>query len=152
MTENTELRPIEELTFREAMAELDGIVGVLESNSLELEDSLRSYERGVAGEIPSAKVYEDDRVLAFEDVNPQMPVHTLIVPKNHYDNIGDGIPDDEMGYLFNTVKKIAELKGIAESGYRVIVNTNDDAQQSVHHIHVHVLGGAPMNSGDPSAK
>ena len=85
----------------------------------------------VAGEIPSAKVYEDDRVLAFEDVNPQMPVHTLIVPKNHYDNIGDGI---------------------AESGYRVIVNTNDDAQQSVHHIHVHVLGGAPMNSGDPSAK
>ena len=96
----------------------------------------------VAGEIPSAKVY----------VNPQMPVHTLIVPKNHYDNIGDGIPDDEMGYLFNTVKKVAELKGIAESGYRVIVNTNDDAQQSVHHIHVHVLGGAPMNSGDPSAK
>ena len=63
----------------------------------------------VAGEIPSAKVYEDDRVLAFEDVNPQMPVHTLIVPKNHYDNIGDGIPDDEMGYLFNTVKKIADL-------------------------------------------
>ena len=95
---------------------------------------------------------KEDRVLAFEDVNPQMPVHTLIVPKNHYDNIGDGIPDDEMGYLFNTVKKIAELKGIAESGYRVIVNTNDDAQQSVHHIHVHVLGGAPMNSGDPSAK
>ena len=63
----------------------------------------------VAGEIPSAKVYEDDRVLAFEDVNPQMPVHTLIVPKNHYDNIGDGIPDDEMGYLFNTVKKIASI-------------------------------------------
>ena len=50
------------------------------------------------------------------------------------------------------MKKVAELKGIAESGYRVIVNTNDDAQQSVHHIHVHVLGGAPMNSGDPSAK
>ena len=49
-------------------------------------------------------------------------------------------------------RRIAELKGIAESGYRVIVNTNDDAQQSVHHIHVHVLGGAPMNSGDPSAK
>ena len=66
--------------------------------------------------------------------------------------ICQSIPDDEMGYLFNTVKKIAELKGIAESGYRVIVNTNDDAQQSVHHIHVHVLGGAPMNSGDPSAK
>ena len=74
----------------------------------------------VAGEIPSAKVYEDDRVLAFEDVNPQMPVHTLIVPKNHYDNIGDGIPDDEMGYLFNTVKKIAELKGIAETAATLV--------------------------------
>ena len=56
-----------------------------------------------------------------------------------------------MGHLFNTVKKVAGLKGIAERGYRVIVNTNDDAQQSVHHVHVHVLGGAPMNSGNPSA-
>ena len=55
-----------------------------------------------------------------------------------------------MGYLFNTVKKVAELKDIASSGYRVIVNTGDDAQQSVHHIHVHVLGGAPMNSGSPA--
>lgn len=81
----------------------------------------------VAGEVPSTKVYEDERVLAFEDVSPQMPVHTLIVPKNHYDNIGDNIPDDEMGHLFNTVKKVAGLKGIAERGYRVIVNTNDDA-------------------------
>lgn len=104
----------------------------------------------VAGEIPSTKVYEDERVLAFEDVNPQMPVHTLIVPKNHYSNIGDNIPDDEMGYLFNTVKKVAAAKGIAESGYRVIVNTGDDAQQTVHHIHVHVLGGAKMNSGSPA--
>ena len=104
----------------------------------------------VAGEIPSTKVYEDERVLAFEDVSPMMPVHTLIVPKNHYDNIGDGIPDDEMGHLFNAVSTVAELKGVAESGYRVIVNTNDDACQTVHHIHVHVLGGAPMNSGDPS--
>ena len=106
----------------------------------------------VAGEIPSTKVYEDERVLAFEDVSPMMPVHTLIVPKNHYDNIGDSIPDDEMGHLFNAVRTVAELKDVAESGYRVIVNTNDDAQQSVHHLHVHVLGGAPMKSGDPSRK
>lgn len=104
----------------------------------------------VAGEIPSTKVYEDDRVLAFEDVNPQMPVHTLIVPKNHYDNIADGIPDDEMGYLFNTVKKVAREQGIADSGFRTIVNTGDDACQTVHHIHVHVLGGAQMNDGNPS--
>lgn len=106
----------------------------------------------VAGEIPSNKVYEDEHVLAFEDVNPMMPVHTLIVPKNHYDNIADNIPADELGNLFAAVSKVAELKGITESGFRTIVNTNDDACQSVHHIHVHVLGGAPMNDGDPSAK
>ena len=103
-----------------------------------------------AGEIPSTIVYEDDRVLAFEDLNPQMPVHTLIIPKEHYANIGDGIPDELLGYVFNTVKKVAEIKGIADSGYRVIVNTGSDAQQSVHHLHVHVLGGAPMNSGSPA--
>lgn len=103
-----------------------------------------------AGEIPSTKVYEDDRVLAFEDLNPMMPVHTLIVPKEHHANIGDDIPDALMGHLFNTVKKVAEIKGIAESGYRVIVNTGDDACQTVHHVHVHVLGGAPMNDGSPA--
>ena len=103
-----------------------------------------------AGEIPSTKVYEDDQVLAFEDLNPMMPVHTLIVPKEHHANIGDDIPDALMGHLFNTVKKVAEIKGIAESCYRVIVNTGDDACQTVHHVHVHVLGGAPMNDGSPA--
>ena len=103
-----------------------------------------------AGEIPSTVVYEDDRVIAFDDLNPQMPVHTLIIPKEHYANIGDDVPDELLGYVFNTVKKVASIKGIAESGYRVIVNTGSDAQQTVHHLHVHVLGGAPMNSGSPS--
>ena len=104
----------------------------------------------VAGEIPSTKVYEDDDVLAFEDVNPMMPSHTLIVPKNHYDNLAEEIPADELGKLFSTVKKVAEAKGIEESGFRIVVNNGDDAQQVVRHVHVHVLGGAPMNSGDPS--
>ncbi len=103
-----------------------------------------------AGEIPATVVYEDDQVIAFDDLAPQMPVHTLIIPKQHFDNIGAGLPDELMGHLFNTVKKIAEIKGIEKSGYRVIVNTGDDAQQSVRHIHVHVLGGAPMNSGSPA--
>lgn len=103
-----------------------------------------------AGEIPATIVYQDDDVVAFDDLAPQMPVHTLIIPREHHDNIGDNISDELMGKLFNTVKKVAEIKGIAESGYRVIVNTGDDAQQSVHHIHVHVLGGAPMNSGSPA--
>ncbi len=104
----------------------------------------------VAGEIPSTKVYEDDVVYAFEDVNPMMPVHTLIVPKNHYDNVAAGIPNEELGHLFNTAGTVADIKGIKDSGFRIIVNTNDDACQSVHHVHVHVLGGEPMNDGDPS--
>lgn len=101
----------------------------------------------VAGEIPSSCVYEDERVFAFDDLEPQAPVHVLIIPKNHYQNIGDGIPDDEMGYLFNTVRKVAALKGIDESGYRVIVNTGQDALQTVQHVHIHVLGGMPMAFG-----
>lgn len=103
----------------------------------------------VSGEVPSTKVYEDDQVLAFEDVSPMMPVHVLIVPKDHYDNIADGLPDQLMGHLFNTVRTVADQKGILESGFRVIANTNDDACQTVHHLHVHVLGGEPMNDGSP---
>ena len=103
-----------------------------------------------AGEVPATVVYEDDMVIAFDDLSPMMPVHTLIIPKEHHANIGDDVPDKLMGHLFNTVKKVAQIKEISESGYRVIVNTGDDAQQSVHHLHVHVLGGAPMNSGSPA--
>ena len=103
-----------------------------------------------AGEVPATVVYEDDMVIAFDDLSPMMPVHTLIIPKEHHANIGDDVPDELMGHLFNTVKKVAQIKEISGSGYRVIVNTGDDAQQSVHHLHVHVLGGAPMNSGSPA--
>lgn len=104
----------------------------------------------VAGEIPSNKVYENDYVYAFEDLNPMMPVHTLIIPKNHYKNIADSIPNEEMAELMQAVGEVAKLKGIDESGFRVEINTNDDACQTVHHVHVHVLGGAKMNDGNPS--
>lgn len=106
----------------------------------------------VEGSIPSTKVYEDEHVYAFEDINPMMPVHTLIVPKNHYDNIADNIPAEELGNLFSAVQKIAELKGIVEDGFRVVVNTNDHSCQTVHHIHIHVLGGEQMNDGNPALK
>lgn len=99
----------------------------------------------VQGEIPADIVYEDEYVLAFEDVHPQMPVHTLIIPKQHFRSMNDDVPVDIMGHLFKAVKTVADLKGIAESGYRVIVNTGQDAGQTVHHIHVHVLGGEEMN-------
>lgn len=104
----------------------------------------------IKGDVPSNKVYEDENVLAFEDINPMMPVHVLIIPKNHYDNIADGIPDDEMACLMQAVGKIADIKGVKEDGFRVIINTNDNACQTVHHVHVHVLGGAQMNDGSPA--
>lgn len=102
------------------------------------------------GEIPSTKVYENDTVYAFEDVNPMMPVHVLVVPKNHYRNIADSIPDQEMADLMQAAGEVARLKGVAESGFRLVANTGDDACQTVHHAHVHVLGGARMNDGNPS--
>lgn len=98
----------------------------------------------VAGEIPARIVYEDDDVLAFDDINPQLPVHTLIIPKTHYDHIGDDVPQETLGKVFATVKKVAALKGIEEGGYRIVANTGEDGRQTVHHLHVHVLGGAQM--------
>jgi histidine triad (HIT) family protein len=98
----------------------------------------------IAGEIPAKVVYEDDDVLAFDDINPQLPVHTLIIPKTHYDHIGDDVPAETLGKIFSTVKKVAALKGVEESGYRIIANTGEDGRQTVHHLHVHVLGGAQL--------
>ncbi len=106
----------------------------------------------IEGDVPSNKVYENERVYAFDDISPMMPVHTLVIPKNHYDNIADGITDEDMAALMQAVGTVAEIKGIRESGFRTIVNTNDDACQTVHHVHVHVLGGEQMNDGNPSAK
>ena len=104
----------------------------------------------VAGEIPSNKVYEDERVYAFDDISPMMPVHTLIIPKNHYDNIAADIPDEDLAAMMRAVKTVAELKNVEDSGFRTIINTNDDSCQTVHHVHVHVLGGKQMNDGNPS--
>ncbi|MDZ4180613.1 MAG: histidine triad nucleotide-binding protein [Coriobacteriia bacterium] len=101
----------------------------------------------VSGEVPAKKVYEDDNVLAFDDIAPQAPVHTLIIPKQHFDHMGDGVSLVDMANVFSVVPQIAELKGVSESGYRVIVNNGRDANQTVGHLHVHVLGGRPMSHG-----
>lgn len=103
-----------------------------------------------AGEVPSTKVYEDEYVLAFEDINPMVSVHTLVIPKNHYDHIADGVPEEELGRVFAAVRKVAEIKGIVDSGFRTLANTNDHSCQTVHHLHVHVLGGEQLNDGNPS--
>jgi len=95
-------------------------------------------------EIPADIIFEDEDTLAFEDINPQLPVHTLIIPKQHFAHIGDEVPPELLGRLFANVGRIAKLKGLEERGYRVIVNTGEDGRQTVHHLHVHILGGALM--------
>ena len=99
----------------------------------------------VNNEIPSAKLYEDDKIVAFRDLNPQTPVHFLVIPKVHIPSV-DGIDSgnsDVIAHIFEAIPKIAKDAGIT-NGYRVITNCGDDACQSVHHLHFHVLGGAKM--------
>lgn len=92
-------------------------------------------------EIESNYVYEDDKVAAFKDQNPLAPVHVLVVPKDHYDNLIDGVPVDVLQALVHAVGEVARITGIDKTGFRVIANTGDDAGQTVHHLHLHVLGG-----------
>jgi len=102
----------------------------------------------VTGEIPSAKVYGDEQATAFRDVNPAAPTHILIVPNRHVDSINAMTVDDEqtVGHLFNVARQIAAQEGIADGGYRLIINTNADAGQTVFHVHLHLLGGKRMGS------
>ena len=100
----------------------------------------------VAGEIQPDVVFEDDEVLAFRDVNPQAPVHVLVIPRSHIATTNDLDADNAhlLGKLYLAAKKIAANEGIAESGYRTVINCNAGAGQSVYHIHLHLLGGRPM--------
>ena len=97
--------------------------------------------------IPSKIVFEDDQVVAFEDVNPQAPVHVLVVPRRHVASIAELQAADAglLGHLMVTGAAIAKQKGIAESGYRAVVNTGKNGGQTVFHLHLHVLGGRPMH-------
>lgn len=97
----------------------------------------------IRGEIPSNKVYEDERVLAFRDIEPQAPVHVLLVPKQHFTSIMD-VDADTFGYMQGIVKKLANELGIAEKGFRTVINTGEDGQQSVKHLHFHIFGGRSM--------
>ena len=101
----------------------------------------------IAGEIPSAKVYEDEYVYAFRDIAPQAPVHVLIVPKKHMANILELAGDDAgiADAVVKAVKIIAEQEGVAESGFRVITNCGRDGAQTVEHLHFHLLGGAALS-------
>jgi histidine triad (HIT) family protein len=99
------------------------------------------------GEIPVTLLYQDGLVVAFDDVSPQAPVHTLIIPREHYADLGDGVPAETRSALLAAVPIVARTKGISESGYRVIINNGSDANQTVKHLHVHVIGGRAMEHG-----
>ena len=99
------------------------------------------------GEIPSEFLYEDDNVVAFKDLNPQAPVHVLVVPKAHHDNFVDGVPAETLASMERAVRSVAEKTGILESGFRCIMNTGAAAGQTVMHLHMHVLGGKTLGEG-----
>lgn len=100
----------------------------------------------IAGEIPSKKVYEDDRVFAFEDINPQAPTHVLIIPKQHIEGLNKASAEDAeiLGYMQLAAAKLGRERGI-ESGYRTVLNVGSGAGQSVFHIHLHLLGGRNLS-------
>jgi histidine triad (HIT) family protein len=100
-----------------------------------------------AGEIPVDTVYADEHVIAFDDISPQAPVHTLVVPRQHVLNLSDPASEELMREIFSAVPKVAGIKGVDASGYRVIVNNGPDANQTVQHLHVHILGGREMAHG-----
>ncbi len=100
----------------------------------------------VKGELPAKVVYEDDLVMAFHDINPQAPVHILVIPKEHIPTVNDleERHKELIGHIFLVIKRIAKELGIDENGYRVLVNCNRDGGQEIYHIHFHLLGGKPL--------
>lgn len=102
--------------------------------------------RIAAGEIPSNKVYEDEDVFAFHDINPNAPVHVLVIPKAHIPSVA-AVNEENIGVVSRVllaIPKIASSLGLAEGGYRVITNCGEDAGQTVHHLHFHILGGKKL--------
>ena len=100
----------------------------------------------VAGDIPAEKVFENDHVVGFRDLNPQAPTHVLVIPKRHIATINDLQDGDQalLGEMYLAAKQIAADEGLSERGYRTVMNCNEEAGQTVFHIHLHVLGGRAM--------
>jgi histidine triad (HIT) family protein len=104
------------------------------------------FEKIVAREIPATIVYQDDRVTAFRDIHPRAPVHILVVPNKAIATANDIADEDEalVGHMFTVARTLAREEGIAEKGYRLIINCNEHGGQEVFHLHVHLVGGAPL--------
>lgn len=99
------------------------------------------------GEIPSTKVYEDDKVLAFKDINPLAPVHILVIPKTHIESAAEITADNSavVAHIFEVIAKIAKEQGIDKDGFRVVSNCGENGCQSVKHLHFHILGGKKLD-------
>ncbi len=99
----------------------------------------------IAGSIPSTKVYEDDKILAFRDIAPQAPTHILVIPKTHISGCNGVTAENSavVAHIFTVIPQIAKAEGL-ENGYRVVSNCGDDAGQTVHHLHFHILGGKKL--------
>jgi histidine triad (HIT) family protein len=110
-------------------------------------DDNNIFAKILRGEIPCKKVFEDTHTLAFDDINPQAPTHTLVIPKGKYVSMKDfteNASDTEMAALLRAVGKVAELKGVKESGYRILANAGVNAHQEVPHLHIHIFGGRAL--------
>ncbi len=104
------------------------------------------FSKIIRGDLPAKKVYEDDLVTAFHDIAPLAPVHVLIVPNKVIPTVNDVLPDDEamIGRMFTAARIVAADLGIADDGYRLIINVNKHGGQEVFHLHMHLMGGRPM--------
>lgn len=103
--------------------------------------------RIIAGEIPGELLHQDDHCVVLRDINPQAPLHALVIPREHLESLDDASQKDEtlLGHLLRIAARVANDQGQAENGYRTVINTGAGAGQSVFHLHVHVLAGRPMN-------
>ncbi len=105
------------------------------------------FKKIINKEIPAKIIYEDDLCLAFYDINPQAPVHFLLIPKKEIVSMDEVTPDDQslLGHLMHKAAEVAKQQGLSPDGYRIVVNTNHNGGQSVYHLHLHVLGGRPLH-------
>jgi len=106
------------------------------------------FSKIIAGDLPAPKIYEDERCIAIDDISPQAPVHSLVIPKKPIEMLSEAEPEDQalLGHLLLVAAKVAEQKGIGQ-GFRTIINTGKEGGQTVFHLHVHVLGGFSMSEG-----
>ena len=102
--------------------------------------------RIIAGEIPGTFLYQDERLVVLQDINPQAPLHALVIPRKHVATLNDLTAEDDglVGEMVRRAALVAREKGVAEGGYRAVLNCNREAGQTVFHIHLHVIGGRPM--------